>query len=76
MDPGSFFILLIVLVAVVGGAIFLAINGGILGSRGSDPERQLGDQGADPDERPRHTRVDLEQNTQETPRGEPVDRVT
>jgi hypothetical protein len=76
MDPGSFFILLLLLVAAVGGAIFFAINGTILGRRGSDPERQLGDQGSDPDERPRHTRVDLEQNKQDAPRGEPVDRVT
>jgi hypothetical protein len=77
MDPGTFF-LLIVLLVVIGGVVgFFALNAGILGSRGSDPERQLGpDSDGDPDERPRHTKVTLEQNTQDKPRGEPVDRVT
>jgi hypothetical protein len=73
MDPGSFFLLIVVVVIVAGAAILFAGNAGLLGRKGSDPERQLS---ADPDDRPRHTRVDLEQNLQDEPRGEPVDRAT
>jgi hypothetical protein len=77
MDPGSFFLLLVILVLVVGGGIFFALNAGILGSKGSDPERQLGtDPLQGPEDRPRHTKVTLEQNTEDEPRGEPVDRIT
>ncbi|MEA2179942.1 MAG: hypothetical protein QOG77_3239 [Solirubrobacteraceae bacterium] len=72
MDPGTFFLLIVVIVLVVGAVILFTGNAAILGRKGSDPERQLS---ADPDERPRHTRVDLEQNTQDQPHGEPVDRV-
>jgi hypothetical protein len=75
MDPGTFLLLIVVLVVVGGGALFLAVNAGILGRKGSDPERQLGsDDLDDPDARPRHTKVTLEQNTQDEPRGEPLDR--
>jgi hypothetical protein len=75
MDPGTFLLLIVVLVVFGGGALFLAVNAGILGSKGSDPERQLGpDDPADPDARPRHTKVTLEQNLQDDPRGEPLDR--
>ena len=75
MDPGTFFLLIVVLVLIGGGALFLAVNAGILGSKGSDPERELGSGDRDdPDARPRHTKVTLEQNTQDEPRGEPLDR--
>jgi hypothetical protein len=68
MDIGSFFILLIVLVLVVGGAIFLVVNAGFVGGkRGSRPP-------VDPKARPRHTVVDLQQNLQDEPHGEPLDR--
>jgi hypothetical protein len=74
MDPGTFLLLIVVLVVVGGGALFLAVNAGILGRKGSDPERQLGPDPDDPDARPRHTKVTLEQNMQDEPRGEPLDR--
>ena len=79
MGAGGILILIgvIVVLGIVG--FLLASNAGWLGARGSDPERQGvpgTDPARDPEERPRHTKVGLEQNTQDEPRGEPVDRVT
>jgi hypothetical protein len=68
MDIGSFFLLLIVLVLLVGGAIFLAVNAGFVGGK------RGGESPVDPNARPRHTVVDLEQNLHDEPHGEPLDR--
>ena len=72
MGAGGVLILLGVVVVLAVIAFVLAGNAGWLGARGSDPERQIG---SDPEQRPRHTRVDLDQNTQDEPHGDPVDRV-
>ena len=75
MGIGGFFLLLVLALVLV--VAVLAITGNLtwLGWRGSDPERE-GVPGETPrdDEQPRHTRVDLEQNLQDRPRGEPADR--
>jgi hypothetical protein len=67
MDPGTFFLLLVVLVIIVVLGLLLAGNAGILGAKG---KRQPP---VDPDERPTHTIVNLEQNRQDEPRGVPSD---
>ena len=78
MGIGGFFLLLVL--ALVVTVAVLAITGNLtwLGFRGSDPEAHGAPgerESRDPDERPRHTRVDLEQNLQDRPRGEPADRI-
>jgi hypothetical protein len=73
VDPGTFFLLLVVLVIAVVGGLFLAGNAGILGRKGSDPKRQLGDDPYAPEERPTHTAVDLEQSAERERRGVPLD---
>jgi hypothetical protein len=73
VDPGTFFLLLVVLVIAVVGGLMLAGNAGILGSKGSDPKRQLGRDEHAPEERPTHTAVDLEQSAERERRGVPLD---
>jgi hypothetical protein len=79
MGVGGFFLIIVLIVIVV--IIGLALTGNIswLGWRGSDPERQgppgtSGAGDASSEEQPVHTRVDLDQNLEDEPRGEPVDR--
>jgi hypothetical protein len=79
MGVGGFFLLIVVIVVLVVAVLALTGNISWLGWRGSDPERQGApgtSAGGDPsaDEQPRHTRVDLDQNTEREPHGEPVDR--
>jgi hypothetical protein len=73
VDPGSFFLLLIVLVVVVVIGLLLTGNAAVLGRKGSDPKRQLGEDHYADEERPTHTVVDLEQSAERNPRGVPSD---
>jgi hypothetical protein len=65
MDVGSFFLIIVVLLLLVGGAIALTSSGLLGGARRSAP--------VNPDERPRHTRVDADQNADRERYGEPLD---
>jgi hypothetical protein len=72
VDPGTFFLLLIVIVVAVVGGLLLTGNAGVLGRKGSDPQRQLGDSPPE-EERPTHTVVNLEQSENRETRGVPTD---
>jgi len=78
MSAGAVFVLLVAIVLIAVVVLALTGNLAFLGARGSDPQRHgVPGEGApgDPAEgQPRHTKVDLDQNMQDEPRGEPVDR--
>jgi hypothetical protein len=79
MSVGGFFLIIVLIVIVVIVGLVLTGNISWLGWRGSDPERQgppgtSGAGDASRQEQPRHTRVDLDQNLEDEPRGEPADR--
>ncbi len=69
MGAGGVLILVGVILVLGVIAFVLASNAGWIGARGSDPKRRGG-----AEERPRHTAVNLEQDLEDEPRGEPVDR--
>jgi hypothetical protein len=78
MGAGGILILIGVIIVIAVLVMVYTGNVGWLGRKGSDPAREISSrEDGEPESggQPRHTRVDLEQNREDEPRGEPVDRV-